>query len=66
MARRPNYGGEKRQKEIKRQKKKEEKAEKKRLKKEEAAGDQSVGGAPIVAILESESDPDEVESDTED
>jgi hypothetical protein len=40
MARRPNYGGEKRQKELKRQKKKDEKAEKKRLRKEEAtAGD---------------------------
>lgn len=37
MAKRPNYGGEKRQKEIQRQKKKEEKEEKKRLKKEEAA-----------------------------
>jgi hypothetical protein len=36
MARRPNYGGEKRQKEIQKQKKKEEKAEKKRLKKEAA------------------------------
>jgi hypothetical protein len=34
MARRPNYGFEKRQKEIAKQKKKEEKAEKKRLKKE--------------------------------
>ncbi len=41
MARRPNYGAEKRQKEIQRQKKKEEKAEKKRLKKEAVAtGDQ--------------------------
>lgn len=40
MARRPNYGFEKRQKEIKRQKKKDEKAEKKRMKKEEAGGDQ--------------------------
>ena len=37
MARRPNYGGEKRQKEIQRQKKREEKAEKKRLRKEEGA-----------------------------
>jgi hypothetical protein len=37
MARRPNYGAEKRQKEIQRQKKKEEKDEKKRLKKEAAA-----------------------------
>lgn len=49
MARRPNYGAEKRQKEIQRQKKKDEKDEKKRLKKEAAAaGDQSeeiMGGA---------------------
>ncbi len=37
MARRPNYGYEKRQKEIKKQKKREAKAEKKRLKKEAAA-----------------------------
>lgn len=37
MARRPNYGGEKRQKEIQRQKKREEKAEKKRLRKEEGS-----------------------------
>ena len=36
MAKRPNYGGAKRQKEIKRQQKKVEKAEKKMLKKEEA------------------------------
>ena len=34
MARRPNYGVEKRQKELKKQKKQEEKAEKKRLKRE--------------------------------
>ncbi len=39
MARRPNYGGEKRQKEIQRQKKREEKAEKKRLRKEEGSTD---------------------------
>lgn len=38
MARRPNYGFEKHQKELKRQKKKEEKAEKKRQRKEEAGG----------------------------
>lgn len=47
MARRPNYGFEKRQKEIQRQKKKEEKAERKRMKKEEAAGgdqDEAVEG----------------------
>ncbi len=58
MARRPNYGGEKRQKEIQRQKKKEEKDEKKRLKKEAAAaGDQSTAGE------ESESDLDEYDRD---
>lgn len=34
MARRPNYGFEKRQKELKKQEKKDEKAERKRLKKE--------------------------------
>jgi hypothetical protein len=38
VARRPNYGAEKRQKEISRQKKKDEKAEKKRLRKEEGVG----------------------------
>ena len=36
MARRPNYGFEKRQREIKKQKKREAKAERKRLKKEAA------------------------------
>lgn len=40
MARRPNYGFEKRQKELERQKKKTEKEERKRLKKEaEEAGE---------------------------
>jgi hypothetical protein len=37
MAKKPNYGGEKRQKEMQKQKKKKEKAEKKRQKK--AGGD---------------------------
>jgi hypothetical protein len=37
VARRANYGFEKRQKELQKQKKKEEKAEKKRLRKEETA-----------------------------
>jgi hypothetical protein len=41
MARRPNFGVEKRQKELKKQQKKEDKAEKKRLKKEAAEGTQS-------------------------
>ena len=39
MARRPNYGHEKRQKEIEREKTKAEKAEKKRLRREEATSD---------------------------
>lgn len=38
MARRPNYGFEKKQRAIKKQKKREAKAEKKRLKKEAADG----------------------------
>jgi hypothetical protein len=38
MARRPNYGFEKRQKELEKQKKKDEKAEKKRLRQEEGGG----------------------------
>ena len=37
MARRPNYGFEKRQKELQRQQKRDDKAERKRLKKEEGA-----------------------------
>ena len=40
MARRPNYGFEKRQKEIEKQKKKEAKAEKKEQRKREAAADE--------------------------
>ena len=44
MARRPNYGAEKRQKEIQKQQKKEEKLEKKRLKKEAAANGELVEG----------------------
>lgn len=39
MARRPNYGVERRQKELKKQKKQEEKAEKKRLRREAATAD---------------------------
>lgn len=46
MARRPNYGGEKRQKEMKRQKKKEEKAEKKRLRKEGVTAEDQDGIEP--------------------
>ncbi|HYH81752.1 MAG TPA: hypothetical protein VEX86_18240 [Longimicrobium sp.] len=44
MARRPNYGAEKRSKELNKQRKKEEKAEKKRLRKEEEDGVAGVGG----------------------
>jgi hypothetical protein len=39
VARRPNYGFEKKQRAIKKQKKREAKAEKKRLKREAASGD---------------------------
>ena len=56
MGRRPNYGFEKRQRELRKQKKKEEKAERKRLAKEAAAAAEAAGeeapvggksGAPI-------------------
>lgn len=46
MARRPNYGFEKRQKELEKQKKKDEKAEKKRLRKE--AGTDEFGNSLYV------------------
>lgn len=56
MARRSNYGFEKRQREIKKQKKKEAKAEAKRLKKEaaaaEAAGETFDGGEVAAASEE--------------
>ncbi len=45
MARRSNYGFEKRQREIKKQKKREKKAEKKRLKNELVSPDALVEGA---------------------
>ncbi len=45
MARRSNYGFEKRQREIKKQKKREKKAEKKRLKNELVGSDAPVEGA---------------------
>jgi hypothetical protein len=45
VARRPNYGGEKRQKELQRQKKREAKEEKKRLRREAAIPDET-GGEP--------------------
>jgi len=56
MARRPNYGFEKRQKELEKQKKKDEKAEKKRLRKE--AGTDEYGNSLYV-------DPDEVGTEEE-
>jgi hypothetical protein len=58
MARRPNYGFEKRQKELEKQKKKDEKAEKKRLRKE--AGTDEYGNSlyvdPDEAVMEEESE----------
>lgn len=45
MARRPNYGFEKKQREIKKQKKREKKAERKRLKRELVGSDAPVEGA---------------------
>ena len=51
MARRPNYGFEKRQKELDKQKKKAEKAEKKEQRKREAAADEG-------EILQSDEDLD--------
>jgi hypothetical protein len=59
MARRPNYGAEKRQKEIQRQKKREAKAEKKRLKREE--GVVEVDGA----MEEGSAEPDAMSVDSE-
>ncbi len=51
VARKPNYGFEKKQREIKKQKKKEKKAEKKRLKREVDNGE-----APIDGSTENEDD----------
>jgi hypothetical protein len=61
MPRRPNYGGEKRQKEIQRQKKKDEKAEKKRLRKESAAAnpqDEMAEGMAEPTLDAREEEPD--------
>jgi len=55
MARRTNYGFEKRQKELDRQKKKEAKAEKKLLKKTETDGDENAEGG--TSEDENEGDP---------
>ena len=53
VARRPNYGFEKKQREIRKQKKKQEKAEKKRLKKE-ALEEEGTAEAPAEAEEEQE------------
>ena len=55
MARRTNYGFEKRQREIKKQKKREAKAERKRLKKE--AAEQAASPEGSVATEEEEVEP---------
>lgn len=55
MARRPNYGFQKRQKELKRQQKKDEKAARKRLKKE-LPDDTAVAGSD----LDTDSDAEDV------
>jgi hypothetical protein len=55
MARRPNYGAEKRSKELSKQRKKEEKAEKKRLRKEDEGGDDA--GAVVTHDGEMEPHP---------
>ncbi len=66
MARRPNYGFEKRQRELRKQKKKEEKAERKRLKKEAAAAEaQALAGeheGPTVGGVADDGQPDQDEA----
>ena len=57
MARRTNYGFEKRQRELKKQKRKEAKAERKRLKKEQAEALESDG------VVEGGAAPDPAEID---
>ena len=68
MARRPNYGFEKRQKELEKQKKKDEKAEKKRLRKE--AGTDEYGNSlyvdPDEVVMEEDGEEGEAESGSED
>ena len=61
MARRPNYGFEKRQRELKKQKKREEKAERKRLKKEAAAA-AAEQGIPVEEILGETGAPIEIQN----
>ena len=65
MGRRTNYGFEKRQRELKKQKKKEAKAERKRLKKEQEAG-LSADGQPVDGAEDAaEALAEEVERDQE-
>ena len=59
MARRPNYGFEKRQKEIQKQAKKDEKAEKKRLRKEAALA----GEDPDLAGIDAADGPEGEDED---
>jgi hypothetical protein len=61
MASRPNYGAEKRHKEINKQKKREEKEEKKRLRREEAAalGGGDAGLDPAGEELDGDEDGDD-------
>ncbi|MBV9774171.1 MAG: hypothetical protein JO040_09495 [Gemmatimonadetes bacterium] len=62
MARRANYGFEKRQKEMDKQKKKEEKAEKKRLRKEAGGSDlDELTGEGAVPEGDDEDDADSAE-----
>ncbi len=66
MGRRPNYGFEKRQRELKKRKKKEEKAERKRLAKEALLAEQegeAGEGAEVDGELDGEFEPTE-ETDT--
>lgn len=64
MGRRTNYGFEKRQRELKKQKKKEAKAERKRLKKEEEAG--TVGEGAVDGEFGEESDEEIGDEEEED
>ncbi|MEZ5063402.1 MAG: hypothetical protein R3B81_01650 [bacterium] len=65
MGRRTNYGFEKRQKELKRQKKKEAKLAAKQAKKEAAAGDEVAGDGEEVSELEDGAEVEGAESRSE-
>lgn len=58
MARRPNYGFEKRQKEIEKQKKKDAKAEKKEQRRREGLPDEVEGAEGADADVETDGDAD--------